>query len=154
MHRRLMPEEMPIGMLINDLSHYFHNRMRQEGSRAGMRDGYRNLLFHLAKQDAVSQQDLVRQTHLKAPTVSVALQKMEADGLVERRTHADDLRQSWVYLTDKGRELNHTMQLNVQRTEKDLVAPLSPQEREQLQQLLAKIHRSLINTQGDKEHEA
>ena len=154
MHGRLMPEQMPIGMLINDLSHYFHNRMRREGSRVGMRDGYRNLLFHLSKQDAVSQQELVQKTHLKAPTVSVALQRMEADGLVERRTRADDLRQSWVYLTDKGRELNRAMQQNVQRTEADLVAALSPEEQAHLQQLLAKIHRSLINPQGDREHEA
>ena len=54
--------------------------------------------------DGVSQLELARATHLKAPTVSVTLKGMEADGLVVRKVDENDARVIHVYLTEKGRK--------------------------------------------------
>lgn len=140
------PEEMPIMMLINELSRLFHNRMRDEGERIGMQDGFRHLLFHLSHEDNLTQLDLVRRTHLKAPTVSVALRKMEDAGLVSRSTDQRDQRQTRVVLTDKGRELDGRMQESIRRTETLFSRGLSDEEQRVLKGLLVRMRGAVLET--------
>ena len=85
--RPCSPEMLTPSMLLNDVSHLIRNKMRREGEASGMRQGYRRIMFHLAHgDDGGTQQDLVRRTKLSAPTISVALNRMEAEGLVKRQS--------------------------------------------------------------------
>ena len=72
-----------------------------------MSHGSRRILFTLAHDDGLTQLQLVKLTHLTAPSVSAALVKLENDDLVKRVTDTKDLRQIRVYLTEKGREYNN-----------------------------------------------
>ena len=134
-------DHLPIGLLINETSKFFHDRMRRETEKLGIRDGYRQMLFHLAREDGGTQLDLVRCSHLKPPTVSVTLKKMEDDGYVIRETDPTDLRQVRVYITEKGRTMNEAIHGKLHETEDILVTPLNEGEEEQLRQLLLKIRR-------------
>lgn len=91
-------------MMTNEVSKLFRDIINREVEKLGVQNGYRQLLFHLSRMDGVSQLELVRATHLKAPTVSVTLKGMEADGLVVRRGDENDARVIHVYLTEKGRK--------------------------------------------------
>lgn len=142
------PEEMPIMMLVNELSRMFHNRMRAEGEKIGMQEGFRHLLFHLAREDDLTQLDLVRRAHLKAPTVSVALRKMEDAGLVTRTTDPNDQRQTRVRLTDKGRRLDNRMRENIRKTETLVAEGLSEEERQTLRRMLLRVRRNLLEQEG------
>lgn len=139
------PEEMPIMMLVNELSRLFHHRMRAEDEKIGMQEGYRHLLFHLSREDNLTQLDLVRRAHLKAPTVSVSLRKMEDAGLVTRSTDPDDQRQTRVLLTEKGRELDARMRENIQKTEILFAEGLSDEEQQNLKSLLLRMRQNVLD---------
>jgi len=92
-------------MLVNQIARLFNARMRSHELDGVMsQDSARQIMRVLSRADGCSQLDLVNKTHLKAPTVSVALKKMEEEGLVTRRQDEMDLRVSRVFLTDLGRE--------------------------------------------------
>jgi hypothetical protein len=142
--RRPPPEEMPIMMLVNDLSRLFHNHMRAESERIGMQDGFRHLLFHLTQEDDLTQLELVRRTHLKAPTVSVALRRMEEAGLVVRTADPEDQRQIRVRLTGKGRELDNRQREKIREAEELFSRGLSEEEQQTLKALLLHMRRNVL----------
>ena len=63
----------------------------------------------------------------------------EAQGLVERRHRADDGRAWGLYLTPRGEALVQKMKRRVVALDRKRSAVLSPEERRQLQHLLAKL---------------
>ena len=100
--------------------------------------------MELARQDNVTQLDLVKATHLKAPTVSVSLQKMERDGLVTRKQDQEDLRAIRVFLTDKGREIDTQILKKIHEQDKDAISCLTAEELDSLKLILKKIRRHLV----------
>ena len=110
------------------------------------------IMMHLARKDNVTQLDLVRATHLKAPTVSICLRKMESDGLVIRRTDEEDMRASRVFLTDKGREIDSQVISKVREHEMHISDCLTAQEQEQLISLLIKIRANLLEENKKREN--
>lgn len=144
-------DQLPIGMLINDASKFFHDRMRRETEQLGLRDGYRQMLFHLCREDGVTQLALVRLSRLKAPTISVTLKKMEDEGYVTRRTDPSDLRQMRVYVTDKGRAINDQLRQRVEETERIFCEALSEEELAELRRILVKMRDHYRQTDDGSE---
>lgn len=139
-------EDMPVTMLVNELSRLFHNEMRQESSAIGMKNGYRHLLFHLAKEENLSQLELAERTHLKAPTISVTLTKMEAEGLVTKTVDPADARSIRVSLTEKGRALDDRMRERIMQKDRVFTESLSEEEVVTLRTLLIRIRRHLFES--------
>jgi DNA-binding MarR family transcriptional regulator len=102
------------------------------------------LLLELAKKDGRTQLDLVKATHMKAPTVSVALQKMEREGFVARRPDEYDLRATRVFLTEKGRSLDENIKRRIYEEENLALSNLSSQERDALVKILTKIKFNIL----------
>lgn len=59
----------------------------------------------LASHDGITQKDLAARMHLARPTVTIMLQKMEHEGLIERWDDPADQRLTRIRLTDAGRAL-------------------------------------------------
>ncbi len=132
-------------MRIHDAAKLYHDRMRRLSDHDGLPSSYRMLIFHLARmQPGVTQLDLVKATHLKPPTVSVTLQKMERDGLVIRRDNEEDLRQTFVYLTDKGKAIDDRVRAIHKEGDKVALENLSAEEIETLSTLLNKVIDNLL----------
>lgn len=115
----------------------------------GLSRGYRHILFHLSREDGVTQLSLVQRTKLKAPTVSVALVKMEEHGLVRRETDEKDLRQVRVYITEKGRKLDEQIRQKYRETDKIMLAGISESEVEQLKATLKKMLENMLGEGND-----
>ena len=112
----------------------------------------RMIMMHLARQDNVTQLDLVHATRLKPPTVSVCLQKMEAEGLVIRRTDEQDMRVTRVFLTEKGREIDSQVISKIREHELHVSDCLTPDEQQTLISLLTKIRTNLLEEQNNSEN--
>ena len=67
--------------------------------------GQENLVYRLAAEEGVSQTQLAGALCLDASTVTKMLARLERDGVIERRTDADDARILRVYLTSHGKAL-------------------------------------------------
>lgn len=133
-------------MRINDISKLHRDIVRRNSDDDGLPSSYRLLLFHLSQLDpGVTQLTLVKAAHLKPPTVSVTLQKMEADGLVIRKSNEHDLRQTLVYLSDKGRAINEKIHASFVNGDAIAIAGLTEDEKRTLCKLLDKVVDNLVN---------
>ncbi len=139
-------------MLINDISKIMHNRIKAESIDSNLvQKSYRSLLFHLSMQDGRTQLELVKVTHLKPPTVSVTLQKMEHDGIVIRKPDESDLRATRVFLTDAGRELDRRLFEHIKTEERIIMESITEEETQTLLKILMKIRDHI--TDGDDNNE-
>lgn len=145
------PEEMPTMMLLGDVSKLFHDKLRNFSEQIGILDGYRHILFALARSDGRTQYEISVITHLKAPTISVALQKMEADGLVMRFTDETDQRQSRVYITERGREIHEKMKKNLVLSEQNAMNNISEEDEAFLRRILLQMRSNLLNDDNNEE---
>ena len=115
--------------------------------------GARLVLGLLAICDGVSQRALVQETHLRPPTVSVILAKMEEEGMVERRKNPDDKREVRVYLTERGREVDMKVISNIKATDSLGVAGLSDEEIDTLMMLLGRVRNNFLLALEDSKKE-
>ena len=136
-------------LMMHEITRLMGDKIREKGddNPISQKSG-RLIMMELAKRDGRTQLDLVNATHLKAPTISVALQKLEHDGFVLRRPDEYDLRATRVFLTDKGRELDNTLRKRFYEEEARAMENLTESECETLVKLLGKIKQNLIK---DKE---
>lgn len=65
----------------------------------------RFILAVLSKQEGLTQNDLVRVTHMKGSTISITLAKLEEKGMIIRKDDSYDMRCTRVYLTENGIKL-------------------------------------------------
>ena len=138
-------------MLINEISKLFHNKMREKSEELGFKNGYRQILMFLSHGDGVTQLAIAEATHLKAPTVSVTLKKMEAEGLVRRETDASDMRKTHVYLLDKGRDLDLKHREAIMEFEKVMLQNISKADEQILLEYLKKIRDNILASESSSE---
>lgn len=133
----------PPSMLINEISKLFNDKMRQKTEALGMSEGYRRLLFHLSHNDQLSQLELVKRTHLSAPSVSVALQKMESEGLVIRESSEQDQRTVLVRLTEAGFKADRKIIGAIRETEQQMLCGISEEQIAAFRPILERMYQNL-----------
>ena len=132
------------GMLFNDISRLFDARVRRETERAGFPQGYRRIVFHLSHNEKLTQQELVKLTHMKAPSISVQLSKMEQEKLITREADENDLRKSYISLTEKGRECETFFISKCKETEKIMFENFSDDEMKTLRSEACEIYEAVL----------
>ena len=108
--------------------------------------GARLVLAYLAEGDKISQRELVEKTHLRAPTVSVILRKMEEEGMVEIAQSATDKREKRVSLTDYGREVDASVIAQIKKTDELALCGLDENEYALLMELLGRMRDNLVES--------
>ncbi|MFY9380916.1 MAG: MarR family winged helix-turn-helix transcriptional regulator [Eubacteriales bacterium] len=141
------PKMTPIRM-INEVSRLFWEVAHEHYPNDMMQNSYRLILIQLAIREGRSQLEIAHATHLKPPTISVTLQKMEADGLVVRYVDRNDMRTTRVYLTEKGRDINRRVQSHIRAVDEIATSGLTEEEMESLYKILSKIRRNLIEAKS------
>ena len=148
----------PPPMLINEISRLFQEWMHR--TRVEPLQGQhscRMLLRSLGHMEGCTQLDLVKETHLKPPTVSVTLKKLEENGFVERKTDEHDLRAIRVFLTDKGRKLNESTIARCKMADDIFMSDISEEEVEILLRVLTKMRNNMLQrleSEPEPDHEA
>jgi DNA-binding MarR family transcriptional regulator len=99
------------------------------------------VLVTLARLDdaGVSQRRLMEELGLTSGTMSVRVDRLEAEGLVNRRPDPRSARNTLISLTDRGRELFETVVPAHLRNERRLLSALSAAELDTLAGLLRKL---------------
>lgn len=131
-------------MMTHEVSKLFRDIINREVEKLGILNSYRQLLFCLGRKDGVNQLELVRETHLKAPTISVTLKSMEADGLVVRKTDEKDARVIHVYLTEKGRQTDDRIREIHHELDRIMAAGIPQEELDALVSTLKKMRDNML----------
>lgn len=143
-------------LLINDISKLFDDNIRRKSvnyptyEQFGGKKGFsaRHILFYLAhhKDEGVNQLALVKFTHLTAPTVSVALQKLEAQGLIVREPNPNDMRETIVKITSKGIDFDNFIKRSIDETREVMFSGISESEIAALKATLIKVRENMMNS--------
>lgn len=142
----LPPEEMSVNMLINEISRISRNEAREVGDSIKLMPSARSILFFLCHEDGLNQLDLSKLTHLKPPTISVTLAKLEEEGYVERRQYENDRRQTRVFVTNKGRAFDNRVREVYDYQDKVISERLSGDESSELKRLLIKVMEAVMES--------
>ncbi len=132
-------------ILVNEISRLFSEWMRRTRvDPLQAQHSCRMLLRSLGHMEGCTQLDLVKETHLKPPTVSVTLKKLEENGYVERRADEHDLRAIRVTLTDKGRALNESSIARCKKADSIFMQGITEEEVDVLLRALTKMRNNMI----------
>jgi DNA-binding MarR family transcriptional regulator len=90
-------------------------------------------------EGAITQQSLGRSVGIDPSSMVATIDELESRGLVERRRHPSDRRAHALYLTEAGTETLARGRALARQAQDELLAPLDPQEREELHELLLRV---------------
>lgn len=105
----------------------------------GLRPKVFGVLTIIAARPGVSQHQLGASLGIDPSSMVAFLDELEAAGLAERRVHPDDRRARRVHLTAEGKATLRRARARAGALEDEVLAPLSPPERELLHELLLKL---------------
>ena len=107
------------------------------------------LLNWVAKSPGSGIHDIADGLNLTAPTVSVSVQRLEAEGLLERRPNPQDGRAIQIFLTVRGQTLHAEAHAFRREKMRSLLAGLRAEEGENLLALLSKAVQAVEETTRD-----
>jgi DNA-binding MarR family transcriptional regulator len=94
------------------------------------------LLAFLWQQDGLTQVELSEKGQIDRSTIGGLIDRLERNGLLERRQHPQDRRAYRIYLTDHGKEMEGTLSACAERSLKRLTSGLNEGELEELRRML------------------
>ncbi len=130
------------GFLLRDVSRLHVQRFEQHAKALALTLPQCKTLAKLEANEGVSQARLAELAELEPMTMVRILDRMEADGLVERRPDPTDRRARRIHLTDKARPLVAEIWRLADQTRAELFAGVTLRDRKQFMALLTRLHEN------------
>jgi MarR family transcriptional regulator for hemolysin len=132
-----------LGFLLKDTSRRYTRRFEERAQALSLTLPQCRALLYLENNEGVSQKRLSELTELDPMTLVRILDRMEADGWVQRRFDPTDRRAHTLWLTPKSKPvLEHIARL-IAETRAETLHGLATEERTKLVELLERIHANL-----------
>ena len=112
-------------------------------SEIGLHVGQEMLLSGLWENEGITQTELAEYVGIQPATVTNMLQRLEREGIVDRKADFQDQRISRVYTTEKGRDMEEKVQQQWARLEQESFGGLSVEEKILLRRLLLQVFQNL-----------
>jgi len=100
-----------------------------------------SVLAFLWQQDGLTQTELSDKTQIDRTTLGGLIDRLEKQGMVERRAHPQDRRAHLVYLTEKSRNQSEKLGEVAQTTLQQFVTGLSDNDQRELVRMLEILRR-------------
>ena len=142
-----MPLPETMSYLLAQVCKFHRQRADDLLNEIGLHVGQEMMLCALWENEGVTHNELGGQLAVQPATVTIALQRLERKGLIERMPDATDQRVSRVFPTTKGRQLKADVEEKWDRLEKTAFAGITSGERELLHGFLSRIHTNLEKQQ-------
>ena len=125
--------------LISQTAAHAHRLLAATFTAAGTRGYHYRLLAALQEFGPASQASLGRRSGIDRSDVVAALNELGRRGLVERTPDPADHRRNIVTITPAGAACLDQLENLVAGVQDELLAPLSPEDRDQLVRLLSRV---------------
>jgi DNA-binding MarR family transcriptional regulator len=137
----MTPEHMngSMGHALARTCRLLHRRVHTLLGGVGLHRGQHFVLRALWELEGRTQTELANLTRVSPATITNMLQRMERDGLIERRQDPGDQRVSRVYPTAEGRRIREAAQGAWLQIEKEAFAGFTDAEVERLRELLGRV---------------
>ena len=140
-------ENASVPILISDLYLLLKDNTKQLEEEIGGNSAHNccnRIMECLAQEEGISQLDIVNRIHMKAPTVSLAIKKLEYEKYVERVSNLSDMRSVKVYLTDKGRTFVNTTRNRLKNINDMVLDGMSEEEIKKAREVLIRLRENLL----------
>ena len=104
-----------------------------------------SILYHLWKEDGMSQQDLCNASFRDKPSITRLVDNLEKLGLVNRMGHQSDRRVNKIYLTPAARKLQEQSMQLAEETLNEALAGVPPEHINLAKEVLQKVYDNLSN---------
>ena len=101
------------------------------------------VLINISRQEGISLRELADTIHIKPPTVTVTIQRLEKAGLVYKKADASDQRISRIYLTEKGKNIQRELDNLFNENERILTKGFSGEEQQLLREFLRRMTENM-----------
>ena len=133
------------GFLLHDIARLMRKRFDQRARSLGLTRAQWQLLAHLARHEGINQAGLADLLEIRPMTLVRQIDRMQEAGWIERRPDPTDRRARRLFLTDKARPVLGRIWDVATETQDQVLAALSPDESEQLIDLLRRVHGALAD---------
>ena len=138
-------EERTLLMVINEIAKVFDDIMSKCPENLFATDKTpRLILMLLSYKNGMTQSELMKATHMKGSTVSIAINKLEKLGLVRRLDNPADKRSYRIFLTEKGINYNDSIENVLKEKDELSVKGIAPKEMKSAMNVLNTILDNLI----------
>jgi DNA-binding MarR family transcriptional regulator len=131
------------GFLLRNVSNRYVLRFEQRARAISLTLPQCKALVRLEKNEGISQAGLAELAEVEPMTMVRILDRMEADGLLERRPDPADRRARRLYLTGKAKPLLDEIWQLAELTRAETFAGISRKDREAFIDMLERMHRNV-----------
>jgi len=131
------------GFLLRNVSNRYVLRFEQRARGISLTLAQCKALVRLEKNEGISQAGLAELADIEPMTMVRILDRMEADGLLERRPDPADRRARRLYLTGKAKPLLDEIWHLAELTRAETFAGISRKDREAFIDMLERMHRNV-----------
>ena len=144
-----MSHEIPgrtLGFVLNDVARLMRKRFEQRARAAalGLTRAQAAVLAHLARQEGINQAALAQLLELEPITLARLLDRLQAAGLIERRSDPKDRRAHLLYLTESAYPLLDRIFALAAEVREAALAGVAEADRGRLLDLLIEMKANLI----------
>lgn len=109
----------------------------------GFYAGQDQIMMALDQEDGQTPGQLAGRLGVRPPTITKTINRLQAQGVLEKKASDSDARQAHVFLTEGGRQAIRAIAKSVRKTEKAALKGFDKKEIKQLSKLLARIEGNL-----------
>jgi MarR family transcriptional regulator, transcriptional regulator for hemolysin len=132
-----------LGFVLHEVSRTMRKRMDQRAAELGLTRAQWWVMTHLARQEGCKQAELAESLEIEPITLARHIDRLTAQGLVERRACAGDRRAWRIHFTTPGRELLLRLQGIGAEIREEAMAGMAGPERDRLIETLLFIKSNL-----------
>jgi MarR family transcriptional regulator, transcriptional regulator for hemolysin len=147
-----MPHDTPerrLALLLHDVARLLRTRFdRHSRASAGITRAQFGVLAILDRHEGLNQVALADELDITPITVARLIDRLEAEGWVERRPDPDDRRAHLVFLRREGRQVLERLRPLAQRFLEEIFVDLAPTARDQLIDSLTIVRAALSDRDG------
>jgi MarR family transcriptional regulator, transcriptional regulator for hemolysin len=133
-----------VGVVISDIARLMRTEFDRRARKLGLTRPQWLLLSRLHRHPGAAQSELAVMLEVEKATAGRMIDRLEANGWVERRAEPGDRRIKRVYLTDVARREYERMWPVAEATVADALSDLSAQESRQLSDLLTRVKKTIV----------
>jgi MarR family transcriptional regulator, transcriptional regulator for hemolysin len=133
-----------IGVVISDVARLIRTAFDRRVRALGITRAQWLALTRLHRHPGVSQSELADMMEIERASAGRMIDRLEANGWVERRAQDGDRRVKRVYLTPEAERVHGRIWRVAEATVENALRDLSAQEGAQLMRLLARVKKTLI----------
>lgn len=135
------------GFLIHDVARLLRKNFNRRVQSIGLTQEQCRAILHLSRCEGIQQVDLAELLEIKPITLARLLDKLQENGLIERRPNPDDRRAFCLYMTAAGHAALKKIRAIGSATRADAHGDLSVRDQDKLNALLTRLKTNLMEAE-------